>query len=173
MNVKTNGIKLLAFFVAISTVTFIGILIIQIINDSENIFIAPSPLAWIEKLDDDSFVQINVIGKSLIAEVAKSPSKRAAGLMKRTELLPNRGMLFIFDMEKFLTFWMKNTAIPLDIIFLNSKFKVVNIHKNTKPFSEYPTYDSIEPAMYVLETPAGWADIEPGMQLSIIELAIE
>jgi len=69
----------------------------------------------------------------------------------------NRGMLFIFAREARKSFYMKNTEFPLDIIYVNSDLKVVNIQKNTKPFDE-SSIPSQAPAKYALEVNAGLSD---------------
>ena len=86
------------------------------------------------------------------AEVADDNEERTKGLMFREKLDENDGMLFVFDNENYQTFWMKNTLIPLDIIFINKNLEVVDI-KNAVPCKEEPCtlYKSSKPAMYVLE----------------------
>ncbi len=77
--------------------------------------------------------------QSLIhVEKAITPQQHALGLMNRKELSDNRGMLFIFDKSDFLSFWMKNTFVALDIIFLDDDLKVCDIFENTTPLSETP-----------------------------------
>lgn len=93
--------------------------------------------------------QINV-------EIADSPEERAEGLMNRQNLSENSGMLFVYKKEGSRSFWMKNTSIPLDIIFLNSEMDVINIEKadpepDVKVDSNYESYRSDRPAKYVLE----------------------
>ncbi len=101
---------------------------------------------------------------SIDIEIADTEQKRMQGLMFRESMKENRGMLFIFPREDYQAFWMKNTVIPLDMIFVNSKKEIINIHKNTTPFSEQ-TYPSSGPAIYVIEVNAGFTDkynIVPG-----------
>ena len=69
----------------------------------------------------------------------------------------NHGMLFIFPYEAEQSFWMKNTVIALDMIFVNSKLEIVKIHHNTTPFSEQ-SYSSGKPAEYVVEVNAGYSN---------------
>ena len=80
---------------------------------------------------------INDIGKPIQyhVEVAKTDEEQAMGLMNRLDLKNNSGMLFLFDNEKKASFWMKNTFIPLDIIFINKNGSINKIYKNTKPKS--------------------------------------
>ena len=85
-------------------------------------------------------------------EIADSPEERAAGLMFRESLGENSGMLFIFDDEKTRSFWMKNTLIPLDMVFISEDLEIIDI-KYAVPCREYQciNYVSKEPAEYVLE----------------------
>lgn len=76
----------------------------------------------------------NTVGKvQFKVEIADSPRERSRGLMYREELPENRGMFFIFEKTDFHPFWMKDTFIPLDIIFFNEDLRVVGIIENTKP----------------------------------------
>ena len=110
-------------------------------------------------------------GPTLYAEVADTPAELSSGLMYRESLSDDQGMLFIFpggDSEK--SFWMKNTLIPLDMIFANSSLEIVSIQADVPPCvaDPCPTYDSGKPAKYVIETNAGYAatqGIEPGQAI--------
>ncbi|MBD3280498.1 hypothetical protein GF389_03165 [Candidatus Dojkabacteria bacterium] len=95
-------------------------------------------------------------GIKLELEVADSEQQRNQGLMDRNHLEQNHGMLFVFGKEQNLQFWMKNTYIPLDIAFLDSDKKIINIHKNTEPLNSSIRYRSDEPAKYAVETNSGW-----------------
>ena len=66
-------------------------------------------------------------------EVADTPEARAQGLMNRDSLPRSAGMLFVYDAPQRATFWMKNTRIPLDMIFLDSKGQVLGVHANARP----------------------------------------
>ncbi len=96
---------------------------------------------------------------SITAEIADDNPKRAHGLMHRTQLEPNSGMLFIFDDEQQLMFWMKNTRIPLAIAFVNSSHKIIDIQEMV-PASDIEltptTYASNGLAKYALEMSKGW-----------------
>jgi uncharacterized protein len=93
-------------------------------------------------------------------EIADTSSERAQGLMNRKSLDENKGMLFIFEDEKKVRFWMKNTLIPLDMIFLNSAYEVVGIQKDVQPCKKDPcaTFGPDKNVKYVLEVNAGIAD---------------
>jgi uncharacterized protein len=90
-------------------------------------------------------------------EIADNSDERATGLMYRDKLKEDQGMFFIFERESSQSFWMRNTVIPLDIMFINREGIIVKIHKNTTPFSEQ-SYPSVKPAMYVVEVNAGYSD---------------
>ena len=86
-----------------------------------------------------------------------SPTEQAKGLMNRKEPLgPNAAGLFIYDKPEMRSFWMKNTYIPLDIVFLDENGEIVGIHLNAKPHSE-ESIESPAPAQYVIEFDAGEA----------------
>jgi uncharacterized membrane protein (UPF0127 family) len=101
-------------------------------------------------------------------EVAKNDQERARGLMYRKELPEGRGMLFDFQREQDVGFWMKNTYIPLDMIFIRADGTIARIAANTEPLSER-TVPSGGPVRYVLEVIGGTAGklgIQPGDKVS-------
>jgi uncharacterized protein len=89
-------------------------------------------------------------------EVADTEEKRALGLMFRTNLAPDKGMLFIFDEPLIPAFYMKNTAIPLDILFINTSNRIVSIHQ-MMPFIENEHHKPPKMVIYALEVNQGWA----------------
>ena len=90
-------------------------------------------------------------------ELALTAPERAVGLMHRTFMDQNAGMLFRFETVQPVFMWMKNTLIPLDMIFIRADGSVVNIHRNAQPHSE-AVIASGEPVLYVLELNAGMVD---------------
>jgi len=88
------------------------------------------------------------------AEVAETPAQREQGLMFRTELEDGNGMLFIFEYSQILSFWMKNTSIPLSIAFINYYGDIIDI-QDMQPEIEASTYSS-SLALFALEVPQGW-----------------
>ena len=94
---------------------------------------------------------------SLDIEIADNDATREVGLMGRPAMEERQGMLFIFEDESLTSFWMRNTILPLDMIFINKQGKIVTIHKNTKPFSE-DTYSATAMTLFVLEVNAGFAE---------------
>jgi len=97
-------------------------------------------------------------------EVADDYAERQRGLMERIALGQDRGMLFVFDGEEELSFWMKGTLIPLSIAYMDSEGRIVDI-QDMKPLDdEPPHYVSAEPAMYALEVNQGFFD-ERGVEV--------
>lgn len=92
------------------------------------------------------------------AEIADEPSEWQQGLMFREHLGENEGMLFVFPAEQVQKFWMKNTLIPLDIIFISAGNRVVDV-QTALPCTKDPCtlYVSKEPTQYVVEVNAGFA----------------
>lgn len=95
--------------------------------------------------------------KKIDVEIAETDETRHLGLMYRENMQEDQGMLFIFPVEEYQSFYMKNTIMPLDIMFVNSKKQIVKIHKNTTPYSE-KSLPSFNPAVYVVEVNAGFSD---------------
>jgi uncharacterized membrane protein (UPF0127 family) len=93
-------------------------------------------------------------------ELAKTSEQRIKGLMDRESLDENKGMLFIYPEEGKYDFWMKNTLIPLDIIWINKNKEVVFINKNTQPclVEECPAISPPLDAKYILEINGGLVD---------------
>ncbi len=102
-------------------------------------------------------------------EVAFTRDQRTRGLMWRTELAEGTGMLFIFEKDTWLSFWMKNTLIPLDMIFFRSDFTIVGIVEKAEPKTLSARAPEAE-SMYVLEVPAGWSEkigLKPGLKVKV------
>jgi uncharacterized protein len=97
-------------------------------------------------------------------EIADDASERARGLMHRTALAEDHGMLFVFPSEDKLSFWMKDTLIPLSIAFIDSEGRIVDL-QNMKPLDEDPpSYVSAKPALYALEVNRGFFE-ERGVEV--------
>ncbi len=111
-------------------------------------------------------------GKRFTIELANTPELRERGLMFRRELAADAGMLFIHDEMSPVAYWMKNTYIPLDILYFDEEKKLVSAQLNVLPCGEQaqcPIYPSAGPAEYVLEINAGLAEtlqLKPGDKLS-------
>jgi hypothetical protein len=88
-------------------------------------------------------------------EIADTPDTRARGLMYRRELGANAGMLFVFPNESDQQFWMKNTALPLDMVFIGKQRRIVGIVPQARPFTTNSLGAGI-PSQYVLEVNGGF-----------------
>lgn len=113
-------------------------------------------------------------GFTIFAEIANTPNQRSTGLMYRTRIAPDRGMIFTFPEPGSWTFWMKNTKMALDILWIDEKGKIVHI-QHAAPICERednlcPRYRTNIPAILVLELGAGRAEklnLTPGKKLEI------
>lgn len=103
-------------------------------------------------------IDVIINGNVIKAELARTETEKARGLMFREELDSDAGMLFVYQTEDERGFWMKDTYVPLDIIFINKERQVVSISSNTKPNQTDEIYYSDGKAMYVLELNAGKAE---------------
>ena len=101
-------------------------------------------------------IDVSIYNKNITfnVEVAKTIEERRNGLMNRKKLLNNEGMLFIFPREKFIQLWMKNTYIPLDVIFISENKVIVDIKKNMKKLTETIVKSKVK-SRYALEFNAG------------------
>ena len=91
---------------------------------------------------------------TLNAEIAKTPEQRNRGFMERKNIPDGTGMIFIFEKDQILSFWMKNTPHPLSIAFIDSHGKIRDIF-DMKPFSLEPMNSTVS-TRYALEVPQGW-----------------
>lgn len=97
-------------------------------------------------------------------EVADDEAERTQGLMYRDSLPEQSGMLFLFPVEEPMAFWMKNTRFSLDILYVDSEYRIINIVENTTPYS-LEQLPSEAPAQYVVEVVGGFCrqhGIKPG-----------
>lgn len=96
---------------------------------------------------------IIINNQKFTVEIASTPRQLTQGLSKRKELCQNCGMLFVFPTPQILSFWMKDTLIPLDMIFIDQDKKITNIIN--APINNLQIYNSARPALYCLELNAG------------------
>lgn len=109
---------------------------------------------------------LSIGATKVVAEVAATPDQRSTGLMYRFSLPPDHGMLFVFEAPQPLSFWMKNTYIPLSIAYIDAQGKILNI-EDMAPRDERSHW-SRGPALYALEMKQGWfaqKGITAGMQV--------
>jgi len=114
-----------------------------------------APVAWaVEKVP----VLIHAGGSTykFNAEIADTADERSQGLMYREHLDPNEGMLFLYPAAKPVAFWMKNTPLPLDMLFIDAEGKIINVAAMAKPFDTSPI-SSDGPAIAVFEILGGSA----------------
>lgn len=149
------------YFLQLSRLCLVSILMLAIFscNTSErkttseksHIIFQKEGTLQIKKSNTDSII------KTLDIEIADDDYQTQTGLMYRNSMKDSQGMLFIFPNEIERNFYMKNTRIPLDIIYMSSDKKIVSIQKNAKPFDE-TSLPSFKPAKYVLEVNGGLTD---------------
>ncbi|WP_240125362.1 DUF192 domain-containing protein [Thermomonas alba] len=104
---------------------------------------------------------VELAGRRYSVELAVDDAQRARGLMFRDAMAPDHGMLFIHEAQEPQAYWMKNTKIPLDILYFDNDRKLVAQQRNVPPCTlgdACPAYPSKAPARYVLELNAGQAD---------------
>jgi uncharacterized membrane protein (UPF0127 family) len=112
------------------------------------------PSGLISQETAKSIIELKIKDKKIKAEVVRTEADKARGLMFRQKLGKNEGMLFVYEREERLPFWMKNTPIPLSIAFLDKTGMIVDI-QDLVPFS-LQTRVSAFPAQYALEVNQGW-----------------
>lgn len=116
---------------------------------------------------------VEIGGKRYTVEIADDDTERARGLMFRDTLDDGTGMLFIHEAEEPQAYWMKNTRIPLDILYFDAGRKLVTQQRNVPPCSAgdaCPSYPSDQPARFVLELNAGEAErlkLQDGAELTL------
>lgn len=120
------------------------------------LFIAVLFASCSEGLEKSEITIFNSSGEkiTLEAELALTPEARQQGYMHRKNVNPGEGMLFVFPADQVLSFWMKNTSVPLSIAYISSKGKILEIH-DLVPFSE-KSVPSSRSVRYALEVPQGW-----------------
>ena len=114
--------------------------------------------------------EVSINGQRFVVETAVTPQERSRGLMFRESLPKNHGMLFIFESEQMLSFWMQNTSIPLSIAYINADGVIVDI-LDMNPF-DLTAVPSSRPAMYALEVNQGEFEkrgIRPGNRVIFSE----
>lgn len=150
-----KNVLAIIFAVGVSIFIFLFAFLKQI-QDSQSIGIDPVP-------GPDNKLEVfisNNNGENIPfkLEVADEPKERAEGLMARTDIEDNEGMLFIFNDSAERSFWMKNTPTSLDILFFDENFNLITLHESTIPNNTEILYPSGGDAMYVVELKAGTAN---------------
>ncbi len=109
---------------------------------------------------DETRVRVHASGgeaAEVVAEIADDREERSQGLMHRENLPRDRGMLFVYEVEGNYAFWMKDTSIPLDMIFIDKAQRVVGVVERAQPHTTEPRSVS-SPSRYILEVNGGWAE---------------
>ena len=104
-----------------------------------------------------TFTREDSVITDIAIEIAETEAAITQGLMYRKSMSFDKGMLFIFPNSETRSFWMKNTSIPLDIIYVNSNMEIVSIKSHTTPFSTDSVPSDGKVAQYVVEVNAGFA----------------
>jgi len=118
------------------------------------------------------FLDLQAGNRHIRAELADTPIERSTGLMFRTQMDENTGMLFVFPDDTPRAFWMKNTLLPLSIAFMDEHGVILNV-EDMQPQTEAP-HPSRGPSKYALELNQGWFDhagVGPGMTITGVEKA--
>lgn len=155
-NRKKNSKK--AFFIT-GSVIFLAIIVLLI---QKNKTVYPKDIG----------IQIN--NNSYYLEIAQTNRERKIGLSNRNEICSNCGMLFIFDKEDQYSLWMKDTYIPLDMIWINSQFQIVKIITALATDNSENIYTNKDPAKYVIELPANEVyklDLKVGDTIQLSEIS--
>jgi uncharacterized membrane protein (UPF0127 family) len=134
---------------------------------------SPPTTTDVEEVVNATFVVEGDENATVTLEVADEPEERRSGLMHRESLENDTGMIFVYPNPRQASFWMKNTLIPLDMIFVAENGTVLNVqHADPQPnasSSELETYPSDGEAKYVVELPQGFANrtgVGPGSELA-------
>lgn len=158
-NSNTSLIKrLLLLIIAVAISVFL--LIFSILSNIQNTQIQINPSSSIQNTLNTTKEnnKVNIFSSTgthtFQVALATTEESRREGLMGITSMNIDQGMLFIFPESQYLSFWMKNTYIPLDIIFIDENLNIIQIHENTTPLDESIHYRSNQVAKYVLEVNA-------------------
>ncbi len=143
------------FFVFILTT---GLLCILSCKDSPKMIVKTEPVVFKKEGELNIIKQkVDSLLTSLDIEIAETEYETQTGLMYRSSMDANQGMLFIFPEERVHSFYMKNTEIPLDLIFIKADSTVASFQENAEPYNELGLSSQV-PVKYVLEVNAGLAE---------------
>lgn len=157
--------KKIPHIILLTTVSTLSLGLLSCKDDSKKKDTAPVEIPFkkegvlfLRKAENDSII------KTIDIEIADDDYQTQTGLMYRNSMETLQGMLFVFDKEDYKAFYMKNTRIPLDIIYIDADKKIVSFQKNAVPHDETSLPSGV-PAKYVLEINAGLSDqwnLQPG-----------
>ena len=157
-NSKKGFTKIVSIVIIMAFVLFIVLFNLPQTNNSGKTNVKQTSIKF-EKNGELTFQSKdgNYISKIDI-EIADNDNKRTKGLMDRLSMKENQGMLFLFPYDTIQSFWMKNTVLSLDIIFVNRDNEIVTIHEHAVPF-DTGHYPSTKPASRVVEVNAGYTEL--------------
>ncbi len=138
-----------------------------------NFFNPASLSSTIDGFNNEKQYPLSIEGTHIAVTVADTPAKRAAGLSSREFLPDNEGLLFIFGEPGKHLFWMKDMHFPIDVVWINERFMVVDVTENILPATFPEIFEPMEPVRFVLEVNAGWIaknGIKRGMWIENLEL---
>jgi uncharacterized membrane protein (UPF0127 family) len=123
-------------------------------------------------LSKEHFPQVKIGDQEFLVEVANTDQGRARGLMFRESMPKDHGMLFVFEETKPHSFWMKNTILPLDMVWIDAENKIVDIQTALPcpPETECPSYVPEKAAKYVLEVNLGVLNAEIGDKVKFVNI---
>ena len=113
-------------------------------------------ILFFAKLSQKEEFNLKINNSRLTVEIAKSSQQQKKGLCCRDFLAADAGMLFVHNEPGIYPFWMKDTRIALDMLWINSKKQIIHIEENVQPSSFPESFKSEAPAQYILETNAGY-----------------
>ncbi len=159
--------KILLLVFVVGGLAYLGILYMANDSSKNNSETASARISF-TKEGELYFIKEGIKSKKIDIEIAENEEEQQKGLMYRAYLPDSVGMLFIFENEAPRNFWMKNTIISLDVIYLDSNKKIISITENTTPYSEagIPSFGN---AKYVVEVNAGFTkhnNIKKGDEIS-------
>lgn len=135
-----------------------------VLLDGDNLNTSKSEVLNLEILETDvidrypSSATITIDGIELNVEVVETADEMVRGLSGRTGLAEDEGMLFVYDEPGLYSFWMKDMKFPIDIIWIDENFEIIDITKNVRPDSFPQTFQPQKLAQYVLEVKVGFSD---------------
>lgn len=153
------------FYTLIIIAVLATVYFLFIIKPSENLFKKEGEVTFFKKENNQKNLEIDV-------EVANNNTERMRGLMFRKEMDEDNGMLFIFEKPDTQSFWMKNTILPLDIMFIDSAGVIDTIYRSTTPYSER-SLPSRRRVQFVVEVNAGWSDKFGVKEGDLIEFKVD
>lgn len=160
-------------FYTVSIVLFsLSLLILQSCKKDKKHEVIPTKIEFNHEGNLSLLDSTNSVIKEIQIEIADNGFEQQTGLMYRKQMDNNKGMLFVFDKSEIKSFYMKNTYISLDIIYLDAENTIINIVKNAIPLNEASLF-SDAPAKFVLEINSGLSEkwgLEKGNKISFTKL---